>query len=410
MLVNFLAKSVDGGDIMYKRLMLSLLTGILVVALLMSGADAETLKWSNPLPIGGNYSLYWPSVSSDGSAVVGLDVSICSIDGAQNLGIKVFELKNGKWQKPITLASNGVKQSMPIFETHPVISGDGRTIIYLGLDKTSNQYYMYQVLKTSNGKWSTPTIMNAIPTGWFGTLISINKTGSTLAYLCGSGGFFGGTSTLYVTEKIKGEWQKPTTLSAPGYMGAAFSPALNSDGTKMAWVQANAVSEVFFSEKINGVWSEAVKLTNSPENEEFASISGDGNTVFFWRQYVKGTTIDGHDLFAVKKLGGKWSKEVKINSSKEASTLVYDSAAATDMKGDSVAFTHFNQVKDTISTSVLMFSEYIKGSWTKAKAITNSKYGFNLFPEMISDGKKIFYIDNTLQYINGTVAAPAKKT
>ena len=369
-------------------------------------------KWSVLKDIPDSQSILWPSISSDGNTIVGLDARYSDFNKYNDTcEIKVYEFSKGQWQSPKIIGNNGIKSSFPLVETHPVISGDGKTIMYFGLDSVNNTTKYYQVIKDSEGIWGNPTIVESIPDTWFGTLASLDSTGTTFSYLQGTGGFFGGTQTLFIVEKKDGVWQRPKAISAPGYSGASESPTLSSDGTKIAWVQANTYFDVMFSEKVNGEWLEPTVLTRDDENDQKVTLSGDGNTILFTKIYMNGNVMESYNLFSITRNAGSWGEAVKINSSKETPTIIYDSKLATDFSGSRVVYTHFvvhtEGQDNVISEGYLVASYYKDGKWTKPTAITSTKdaYGcYHYSSELTSDGNKaIFCSPNGLSYITSSI-------
>jgi hypothetical protein len=72
------------------------------------------------------------------------------------------EAKNGVWQTPTVVAQNGA-YSAASFQvlpqrTHPVISGDGKTIAYVGY--TGATYGLYVLHRATDGTWSAPALVN----------------------------------------------------------------------------------------------------------------------------------------------------------------------------------------------------------------------------------------------------------
>lgn len=370
--------------------------------------NSDQPKWSVIKDVPDSQSIIWPSISSDGNTIVGLDARYCDLNKYNDTcEIKVYEFSGEQWQSPKIIGNNGIKSSFPLVETHPVISGDGKTIMYLGHDSVDNMTRYYQVIKDPEGIWSNPTIVESIPDIWPGILTSLDSTGTTFSYLQGTGGFFGGTQTLFIVEKKDGVWQQPKAISAPGYSGASESPSLSSDGTKVAWVQANTFFDVMFTEKVNGEWLEPTVLTHDDEYDQKVTLSGDGKTILFTKIYMNGNVMESYDLFSITRNAGSWGEAVKINNSKETPTGIYDSQPATNFSGSRVIYTHFvvhTEGQDSvINEGYLVASYYKDGKWTNPTAITstNGAYGcYHYSSELTSDGNKaIFCSPNGLSYI-----------
>ncbi len=144
--------------------------------------------WSEPAIL---YPETWPaprypSFSNDGARLVALIPNSGSDDNSRHI---VFsEAKNGVWQTPIVVAQNGAysEASFQVLpqRTHPVISGDGKRIAYVGF--TGTTFGVYVLNRAADGTWSAPALVNTdLPNTHY--WISLNRTGSTLAAILFSG-------------------------------------------------------------------------------------------------------------------------------------------------------------------------------------------------------------------------------
>lgn len=362
-------------------------------------------SWSTPVYVQGQstWDGIWPDISDDGNTCVFLGIENTYNDLDYELSIKVMAKTNNSWNEPVTLANNGIKNDIPIVHTHPAISGDGNTIIYLGCSP-DNENRIYAIERQDDNSWGTPYIIDAIPTGWFGKYISIDYNGDTFAYICGDGdGAFGGTSTLYVSEKVNGEWQAGQKVSNHDgdLAGAASVPSLSADGTDLAWLQACSQFEVLTAEKTGSSWTEATVLTQSDESETLPAISGDGNTIVFFRNYVEGSTVTGKDLFAIKKVNGQWQEAVKLNSTLESVVFSEDVPPAVDSTGNRVIYTTYEKDNDDcICSGHLMITEYQSESWSTPTVLTSSDWLYHSHPKLTPDGKDlIFKGESCLMYM-----------
>jgi len=361
--------------------------------LICNNGNAEASSWSEKVALDQTGNLTLPDISNDGNTIVCLDIFNTYNERKRELGVVVIEKHDGNWGNPITLASNGIKSDFPLIETRPVISGDGNTIVYLGNDNEGVPR-IYALERKNDGTWGQAYIIEAIPPGWFGQYLSIDFKGDTLAYICGNGnGWFGGTPTLYISEKVNDRWQVPIKISnhEGNYSGLAENPCFNDDGTALAWKQANYQCEVFFSKKVNGLWTEPLVLTNSEENEEHITLSGDGSTIFFWRIYQEGIYLTGKDLYAIKNINNVWGNPTKINISRELVSGIYESCPAVDYTGNRVIFNTLVKEEDSISSGYLKIVEYKSNSWDGPRNLTFSDWFFHYYPKLTPDGKNLVF-------------------
>jgi outer membrane protein OmpA-like peptidoglycan-associated protein len=96
------------------------------------------------------------------------------------------------------------------------------------------------------------------------------------------------------------------------------SLAITNDGNKMFLISelngGMGKKDIWFTEKQkNGEWGELINLKelNSVEDEEAIHLENDGNLIYF---SSKGhNTMGGFDVFKSEKIGGKWSKPVRLD-------------------------------------------------------------------------------------------------
>lgn len=386
------------GNFMNRILSLLLVFTVFVTCL---GASAP-LKWTPPTAIAGSDAVFWPSLSDDGASVAWLKLSGMSTEEATGLSIMLNQNLKGKWQKPQTLATNGVKRSFPLVESRPVMSGNGSTIVYLGLDSEKNEMRLYEIRKSASGAWGKAMIIDKVPTGWFGSVLSLDQSGNTLAYLVGEGGFMGGTQQLKILERnLSGTWSEPIAMTVPDYLGGSADPMLSSDGKKLVFLQANANFDLAFAEKKNGIWQTPVILVKNAEDKRLSSISGDGSTIFYIRNTIKNQVILGSDLFAMKRSGSAWGKPVKLNPSLIPATLIYDQALSSSEDGNRVVYANFIKKNDSISSSDINVVSYTKGVWGKPIPAVKATWGLNTFPLLSANGQRICYSNYSLQVTDG---------
>lgn len=139
-----------------------------------------------------------------------------------------------------------------------------------------------------------------------------------------------GQEDFYISEKIKGQWQTATpmkNINSPGNEGA---PSLSADGQFMFFVlcpdmygqygregrKGYGSCDIFFSQKINGKWSEPVNVgepINTGNWETQPSFSSDGKTLYFVRGYNTREGIKSQDIYMAQiGFDGKFSTPVKL--------------------------------------------------------------------------------------------------
>lgn len=362
-------------------------------------------SWSTKTSIQGASCALFPQFSSDGETVVYLDNLAVYTKDEYSLDVVVLE--GDDFGDKTVLGSNGIQNNFPYVETHPAISGNGNTIVYLGNDPVNNENRLFYATKNASGVWSNAQVIDSIPTGWLDGRLSLDYSGNTLAYICGTGGFFGGTSTLFLAERVGGVWQAPKQISnhEGDYAGAAGNPVLSDNGTTLLWRQANHQFEILVSQKIAGTWQSPQVLTSSEEDENYPYLSRDGSTIFYWKIYLDGNVYRNKELYAIKKEGGSWQSP-KLISKTPVLITTYDSRVAASESGNRVVYPAYIKEGDTITTSYLLASEYQNGSWTTPSQISSADFGYQLYPTMSADGKDLIFSEGEqLYHMHNSTAA-----
>jgi hypothetical protein len=343
--------------------------------------------WGAPGQISG---AGWPelryfSLSDDAARLVGVDPWNSSDDHSHN--VLASEFVGGAWQPPAVIAQNGVYATgsfiwMPQW-THPVISGDGNTIVYLGWTGTTNGVYV--VDRLPGGGWSAPALVN---TGLGNThyWISLSQDGKTLALASYS---FMGVDHVYVTTRAGGVWSALVRVSAAsGPLEGGGNPSLSADGRKLVYIQ-NA--RATFTELIDGQWTAPIHLTTNNHWEgymvEYPQISGDGRAVIYWLVHNVGGTLTSQDLYVLRRAGGVWAAPEKVNSSANVPiTDVSRAPAAANREATRLIYARAIATGDTVHSSDLQISEWREGAWHEAQLVATDGWTYNRWPRLTPDG------------------------
>lgn len=142
----------------------------------------------------------------------------------------------------------------------------------------------------------------------------------------------GSQEDFYVSEKINQQWQPALPLKSINSMSNEGAPSLSADGQFMFFVLCPDITggygrsskkgfgscDIFFSQKINGKWSEPMNVgepINTSNWETQPSFSSDGKTLYFIRGYNTREGIKNQDIY-MSQIGfdGKFSIPVKLGS------------------------------------------------------------------------------------------------
>lgn len=367
-------------------------------------------SWSEAAVISSGWET-WPSINSDGTRVVALDADPNVIDGQKQ--IVLFERTAAGWGGPQVVASNGAAQDigwLPQY-THPVLSGDGRTVAYLGATGQSApdpQYAIY-VIDQIDGTWGAPV---AIPTGLLNPHYFLALRGDGDAVVYNSYLFWDPVWPMYVSERSIGAWGEQRQLSDE--WGGA-DPTMSADGTAVAYLATN--SRLMFVEKVGDTWTApALLVDNDPDqsNLEYPAISADGRSIFYWRVQLEpagGYYIRmAKDLYVLRRQGTGWTAPMKVTATAVIPNMSIDAPAATDAHGMRVIYSRPRAEGDVIVGATLEMTEFINGAWTAPTAVTDFMYyATDKYPRLSEDGKRLVY--EAAHYIyNGTHGLREKTT
>jgi hypothetical protein len=357
--------------------------------------------WGAPSII---YPEAWPDalrfcLNDDATRLVALIPHSGSDDNSRH--IVVSELAGGTWQAPVVIAQNGAYSDAPMQwlpqQTHPVISGDGTTIAYVGY--TGTTFGAYVVNRLPGGGWSAPALL---ATGLANThyRISLSRDGNTLAL---SDYPFFGIQQVYVLDRQAGMW------GAPRLIGAGGNPSLSADGNQLAYV-SNA--RAAFSERIAGLWTAPQQLTANDGQDsmvEYPQISGDGRAVFYWLVTLVpagGASIrTAQDLYFIRRTGGRWGAQEKVTASPILPVEVTGGPAAADRRATRLIYTRAVTVTDPLSGDAYVHASHLEiadwggTQWQTALLVEMNGYGnYNRWPRLTPDGLTLTF-DGGTRYV-----------
>ncbi len=383
------------GKVLLALMLLLVTTPCANLALAASG-------WSGPSAVASGGWFAWPTVSDDGTRIVFL-APYSSADKYKKQ-IEVVDFANGSWGTPIVVAFNGIDYSGEPFVwlpttcfTHPVISGNGRLIAYLGSTPTGDQYNPYKseiyvIEKTETG-WSAPSVL---PTGFalHEHFMSVSYDATAIAFVYANGNIFGGPPwRVYVSRRTEGVWGTPVVLSEDD-KGAPSRPSMSADGTKVVWIQN---SSLVCAEFDGTRWSTPQWLVNvaytdtGHEDVTNPRISADGTAITYWLLKVEQSTMVGQDLYVIRRTTEGWSTPVKVTVAAVVPTSSYDAPAALNGNATRVIYPRNVKYEDSIVASYLEMTELRDGAWTTPTGLTSPAGVYDSFPVLTPDGKLLIY-------------------
>lgn len=387
-----------------KKTNLSMILVLILSLVFTSAVIAAPLQpaaWSNPVVV---YQETWPhvikyDVNDAGDRLVGL-VPYSGND-PYTRHIVATEKVGSVWQDPAVIAQNGLYsddsvQWLPQV-THPVISGGGNTIAYVGWNGTSNEAFVID--RQPGGTWSSPVQVNNFPNTHY--WISLSQDGNTLA-LCDYP--FWDPQKLYVMTRTSGVW------GAPVLVGEGYNPDISGYGTQVVFIY-NA--NLAYTQKVNGTWTAPVQLTSFNWSEsvvEFPQISGDGQSLYYWLVTL---VLDGsayvrtaQDLYVIRRAGAAWGAPQKVNNEPVVPATVGEGPAAANARATRFIYSFPLVFTDPngdqwIDSAHLKLSELSLEGWQESILVEKNGFGnYNRWPKLTPDGKTLVY-DAGIRYLDG---------
>ena len=176
-------------------------------------------------------------------------------------------------------------------------------------------------------------------------------------------------NSIYISRVINGEYMKASPIGAPINAGNAGMEVngLSETGDNISLYMPEGLGKgnIYISKlDVQGVYGKPEKLDakiNAAGDEIAASISSDGNTLYFASSRKGG--MGGTDIYICKKLGKKWSepmnagKEINTpydedfpNISPDGKILYFSSKGHTSMGGYDIFKSSFDETTNTYTS------------------------------------------------------------
>jgi outer membrane protein OmpA-like peptidoglycan-associated protein/Tol biopolymer transport system component len=234
------------------------------------------------------FNEYAPSVSADGKTLV--------FESNKSGGWKLFESRlgpDGKWSEPKSIDKiNNQKRTIDLIGG-PSISYDGNTLFFFGYFSDSEGKADIYYSTREGDDWSAPiNIGKTINTEEYEGFPSLSADGKKLYFIrptnierpdkivC---------YRIYVSTKgPKGNWQEPVLVPYPINQDCEKSPRIMSDNKTIYFSSVREGGQGDFDlyrSQITetGEWSppQALTFLNTPQSDQFASVSASGNKIFY---------------------------------------------------------------------------------------------------------------------------------
>ena len=386
-----------------------------VLALIpLSGASAMAASgsWSAPLGIYNGMEVVFPSANAGATQIVFLNPNGTTpgyTDWYYDRQVFFMEDTGGAWSTPVVIGSNGMDRPtgwLPIV-THPVISGDGSTIAYLGCTGvckpvTQGDRYDIYVSRRGASGWSSAAAVATVAET-LSSQIGISADGKTL--VCVTFIPFGDLRyRVYVVQRTGEPWGSPTAISSDTVN--AFLPVLSRDGKQVIWRsnQTGGGSDVlnYASQLPGGGWSAPQALITNLilglSVADYSSFSSDGNSIFYWNVDTVGSDLTHVYLYVLRRVGSAWGFPQQVTPG----VLPYTNegfTAAVNSDGTRVVYPDPLLHADVFDDVSLQMVENKSETWGAPAAVSAHKEGaMYRFPMMSDDGKRLLALGPSPEY------------
>ncbi len=205
-------------------------------------------------------------------------------------------------------------------DAEPTFTADGGTMYFNCFDRQGRTGSDICVSTRVDGAWTEPEIVEAVSTGEYVEVEPLLSPDGMQLYIMSNrpGGL--GSTDIWVSQRIDGDWSEPTNLGAPinspysdhclYFAGANWDVAYWTS-TRPGGYGGN---DIWMSERIDGVWQEAVNLganVNSSVSEHHSLPSQDGGSLYVTS--VRPDGLGGEDIFVTTRDdSGVWGPLVNL--------------------------------------------------------------------------------------------------
>ncbi|PCJ25753.1 MAG: hypothetical protein COA96_06925 [SAR86 cluster bacterium] len=221
---------------------------------------------------------------------------------------------------------NGPTNMGPIINTEardaePTFTADGKTMYFNCFDRQGRVGGDICVSNLVDNQWSEPTIVEAVSSEYAEVEPLLSPDGKQLYILSTRPGGHG-EGDIWVSNLIDGEWTEPENLDAP--INSPYNDhCLYFAGENWEFAYWTSTrpggfggNDIWMSEKIDGVWGEAVNLgenVNTAGVEHHSLPSEDGRSLYVTA--VRDEGFGGQDIYVTTRdENGVWGKLINLGS------------------------------------------------------------------------------------------------
>lgn len=205
-------------------------------------------------------------------------------------------------------------------DAEPTFTADGNTMYFNCFGRMGGSGNDICVTHRVAGEWTEPDIVESVSTEEYTEVEPLLSPDGTHLYIMSNRpGGLGGTD-IWVSELVDGEWSEPANLGAPinsPYADHCLYFA-GPDWNVAYWTSTRpggfGGNDIWTSERIDGVWQEAVNLgpnVNTAATEHHSLPSPDGRSLYVTA--VRPDGLGGEDIYVTTRgADGIWGPLVNL--------------------------------------------------------------------------------------------------
>jgi len=232
----------------------------------------------------------------------------------------------------VKIANLGTQINSPYVDANPCVSADGKRLVFSArrpentggkIDPWTEDYYDDIYISNYDEKsksWQPAvSIGNPINTDFHDASLSISPDGNTIFIYKNIENVTRSGDIYFSSIKPTGEWSEPKPIDLK-YINTSYfesSASITADGNTLYFVSERkegfGQADIYMSKKEGREWGKPINLgpvVNTPYDEIGVFIHPDGKTLFFSSNGHK--TMGGYDLFMTTLEEGKWSEPINL--------------------------------------------------------------------------------------------------
>ena len=207
-------------------------------------------------------------------------------------------------------------------DAEPTFTADGQTMYFNCFDRAGKVGGDICVSHRNGDGWSEPEIVDAVSTDEYIEVEPLLSPDGKQLYIMSTRPGGHGTADIWVSELVNGTWSEPKNLDAP--INSAYADhCLYFTGENWEFAYWTSTrpggfggNDIWMSEKIDGVWQQAVNLgsnVNSAASEHHSLPSKDGQSLYITTTRAGG--FGGEDIYVTSRDNdGSWTSLTNLGA------------------------------------------------------------------------------------------------